>query len=278
MELNLRPERPEEQHEVELLIREAFWGYFRPVCDEHYLAHLLRESPAFVPELDVVAEQNGRLVGNVLYSRASITDRNDRKHGVLTFGPLSVLPEYWNCGVGSALMRHTIQRAKQLGYPTIVLHGHPDYYPRFGFQSAKLFGITNGEGESYDALMAMELFPGALNGVAGRFEEDPVFCVSAEEAVAYDAENFPHKEPAVMLPVGLLLEKLPGKAQQAFRSRNIMLLNDLNRFSGRELLCWEGMDVSLLPVVNMVLSENHLAPKLLPGCEILERAKRGACL
>lgn len=275
MKIHLRCERSEEQHKVELLIREALWGYFRPTCDEHYLAHLLRKSPAFVPELDFVAEQDGKLIGNVMYSRAAVIDQGRKKHEVLTFGPLSVLPEYWGRGVGSALMRHTIQQAKRLGYPAILMYGHPDYYPRFGFQNAKVFGITDGNGKNYDALMAIELFPGALNGISGRFQEDPVFSVRDEDVLMYDQKNFPPKEPAGMLPIELLLSKLPKKAQNAFHKRNITTLNDLNRFSGRELLLWDGVDMEILQTVNSVLCGHRLAPKLQPGCEILEQAKHG---
>lgn len=274
-EVVLRPEQPADYHAVELLTREAFWGDLRPTCDEHYLVHLLRESPAFVPELDVVAEAEGRLVGNVMYSKATVTDDAGTRHEVLTFGPLSVLPEYWHCGVGSALMKHTILKARDLGYPAILLHGHPDYYPRFGFQNAAVFGITNAAGENYDALMAMELYPGALSGVSGRFEEDSVFDIRAEDATLYNEKNFPPKEPAAMVPIEVLLEKLPETAQNAFRQQKITALQDLNRLSGREMLGWEGIDREVLQQINRVLREEGFSQKLLPGCKILEQAKRG---
>jgi len=78
-----------------------------------------------------------------------------------------------------------------------------------------------------------------------------------------------------MVPMIRLLDRLPEEARTAFLQRDLTILNDLNRFSGREMLRWEGMSVPVLQTVNAVLKENHLAPKLLPGCEILERAKQG---
>ena len=137
MSITLRLERPEDYRAVENLTREAFWGFMSPTCDEHYLVHLLRAVPAFLPELDFVSEMDGELVGHVMYSRAKVVDDGGKETEVLTFGPLSVLPTYWHCGVGSALMRHSIRGAKQMGYRAIVFYGHPDYYPRFGPETPK---------------------------------------------------------------------------------------------------------------------------------------------
>lgn len=70
MTFHLRLEQPTDYRTVEELTREAFWGFTRPTCDEHLLAHKLRQIPAFVPELDYVAEVHGKIVGNVMYSKA----------------------------------------------------------------------------------------------------------------------------------------------------------------------------------------------------------------
>ncbi len=76
----------------------------------------------------------------VMYSRARVIDDAGNETEALTFGPLSVLPAYWHRGTGSALMRHSIREAKQMGHRAIVICGHPDYYPRFGFRGAKHLG------------------------------------------------------------------------------------------------------------------------------------------
>ncbi len=70
LNIKLRLEKPADYRVVEELTREAFWGLHRPKCDEHLLVHKLRDIPAFIPELDYVAEIDGQIVGNIMYSRA----------------------------------------------------------------------------------------------------------------------------------------------------------------------------------------------------------------
>ncbi len=236
--------------------------------------HLLRSVPAFVPELDYVAETDGKIVGNVMYSKAKVINSEGSEHEVLTFGPLSVLPEYWHCGVGTALMRHTIAEAKRFGYRAIVIYGHPDYYPRFGFRNAKAFSITTPKGTNFDALMAMPLYAGALDGISGAFHEDPVFNLDAEKAGAYN-RGFPRKEPAHMLPIDILLDRLEPSARQAFADRDIKTLAWLNRLSGREMLTWNGIDEHAMEIINSTLKEYGYAEKLLPSSDILKRAELG---
>ena len=72
MEIELRRERPEDYRETEEMVRAAFWNHFAPGCDEHYLLHVMRGCPAFLPELDIVAVFEGRIVGNVDYTRAAV--------------------------------------------------------------------------------------------------------------------------------------------------------------------------------------------------------------
>jgi predicted N-acetyltransferase YhbS len=272
--ITLRLERPEDYRAVENLTREAFWKFMSPTCDEHYLVHLLRAVPAFLPELDFVAEMDGELVGHVMYSRAKVVDDGGKETEVLTFGPLSVLPTYWHCGVGSALMRHSIRGAKQMGYRAIVFYGHPDYYPRFGFRNAKAFGITTPNGKNFDALMAMPLYDGALDGVSGAFHEDPVFAMKSEKAEVFN-RAFPHKQPASMIPIDVLTDKLEPAARKAFTERNITALAWLNRVSGREMLEWDGIDAQAMAIINKTLREHGYAEKLLPSSAVLQLAEMG---
>jgi predicted N-acetyltransferase YhbS len=274
MNLTIRTETPEDYRSVEELTRDAFWGYMTPTCNEHFLAHLLRKIPAFVPELNIVAEADGKLVGNIMYSKAKVVGKNGDEHEVLTFGPLSVLPSYRNRGVGSALMRHTVLKAKQMHYRAIVFYGHPDYYPRFGFRSAEAFHITTPDGRNFDSLMAMELFDGALDGISGAFWEDPVFEINEKEAEDFD-RTFQHREPAEMTPIDVLLEALKPDARMAFTDRKITTLAWLNRISGRELLTWDGIDRPSFETINRVLRKYGIAEKLPPESEILRRAEKG---
>lgn len=274
MNINIRLERPDEFYAVELLTRDAFWGYTSPTCDEHYLVHKLRNSDAFIPQLDFACEIDDELAGNVMYSKAQVISDDGQIHSVITFGPLSVSPKFRNSGVGSALMKHSILTAKELGYNGIVFHGHPDYYPRFGFQNAKVFNITNPNGDNYDALMAMELYDGALSGISGRFYEDSLFEITKEESDEYNT-NFPPINPVKMVLIDVLFDKIPPTAQQSLREQDITILAWLTRFSGRFLLTLDGIDKDVLNIINDTLSEHGYPKKLFPCSDILEKAKHG---
>ncbi len=197
--ITLRLEKESDYREVEILTREAFWKKDRIEklggigADEHYLVHKLRSSPEFVPELDFVAEYKGKIIGNIIYSIAYVLVKDGSRHPVLSFGPLSVLPEYKNQGVGSALMRHTLKIGAKLGYGAVLIFGHPTYYPRFEFKEAKEFDITTASGDNHAAFMAIELLYGNLDGIIGSFHESPLYNVDAKKAREYD-KLFSEKE------------------------------------------------------------------------------------
>ena len=191
MNINLRQEEPKDYHQVNLLTRKAFWSdTSRRLtglgCDEHYLTHTLRKSVEFIPELDYVAEVDGKIVGNIMFSTAFVEKYDGSRHNVISFGPLSVLPEYQKKGVGTALMRCTLKKAAKLGYGAVIFFGHPTYYPRFGFKEAAQFGIKTAAGRNHPAFMAMELHYGDLDGVEGRYIESPLFHIDGEKARAFD--------------------------------------------------------------------------------------------
>lgn len=191
MHLEIRRETPADYRAVEELTYYAFLPVELPGrtrCDEHFLAHSMRGAPGFVPELDFVALANGRLAGSILYTKSILETAAGAKHVMLTFGPLSVLPEAQGMGVGAALVRHSIAEATRLGYRGIFIFGHPDYYHRFGFQNAAEFGVTTPEGENFDAFMALPLYAGALYGVAGKLYCDPVYDIDPAAFAAYERE------------------------------------------------------------------------------------------
>jgi len=237
----MRREELADRRPVENLTREAFWGTRGPRCDEHLLVRRLRESDAFVPELDVVAEVDGTLVGNILFSRAQVVGEGGT-WDVLTFGPLSVLPERQGSGVGGALMRHTLAEAARLGHRAVVVFGHPDYYPRFGFVRGSEAGIRAPGGVTFDSLMALELVDGGLDGVHGEFHEDPAFHINPAEADVFDA-TFPAKEPATLTPVDVLDGHVPASVLEALRAHEIGNLQAVRLFSYAEMTMWDGIGV-----------------------------------
>lgn len=255
MKIHLHLEEPQDYRVVEELTREAFWGMNHPDCDEHLLAHKLRSVSAFVPELDYVAIVDDIIVGNVMFSKGRIIDGQGLEYIVLNFGPLSVLPEYKNCGIGKALMTHTISEAKRLGYCAILFFGHPDYYTRFGFKRAKEYGITTSGGDNFDAFMAMPLYDGALDGITGRYYEDPVFEIGEDEKIEFD-KGFPYKEKCVLVSAEALFANLTSTARTALQEHKITFLCDLRRYSEREVSSWNGIDKISLDMIKATMIEN----------------------
>jgi predicted N-acetyltransferase YhbS len=255
LDIKLRLEQAQDYRIVEELTREAFWGMNHPDCDEHLLAHKLRFSSEFVPELDYVAEIDGKIVGSVMFSKGKIIDDGGQEYVVLNFGPLSVLPEYQNCGVGKALMAHTISKARKLGYRAIVFFGHPDYYTRFGFKRAKEFGITTSSGNNFDAFMAMPLYDRALDGIMGRYYEDSAFEMTEEEKIEFD-KGFPYKEKREMVSADVLYSSLSPAAGTALQEHKIKNLCDMRRFSEREVSSWEGIDMVSVKTIKTVMRQN----------------------
>ena len=262
--ITVRLETEADHHAVDTLIRDAFWGYTTPACDEHFLTHLVRKSPGFVPDLALLAEADGAPAGYILYSMAHVVMPDGRERPVLNFGPLCAHPSFRNVGVGSALMRHSIAEAARLGHEAIVFFGHPDYYPRFGFKRAGEFGILAHSGKQFDAHMAMELVPGALSGLEGGiFREDAAFAgLEDKAAFARFERRFPPRAPADMLPIEPLLERLNPEAWAAVEARKLGVVARLTMFSGREMAAWPGMDDEARAAVDAALHEAGFPGKL----------------
>lgn len=194
--LVIRRETKEDYRRVEEITREAFWNIYAPGCDEHYLAHIIRDSSDFIPELAFVAESNEQIVGSILFTKSYILDNQGIRHETITFGPISVLPERQKQGIGAALIEHAKEIAAQLSYKAIVIYGDPGYYERFGFINAKEYGITNPDGKYPLAHMVLELYEGALNGISGKAYESELFYVDQTANERFDA-SFEPKEKLI---------------------------------------------------------------------------------
>jgi len=123
--------------------------------------------------LSLVAAQNGRVLGHVLFSPVALDPLRPDLLGV-GLAPVAVLPEVQKRGIGSRLIRASLHLCHARGWDFVVLLGHPEYYPRFGLKPAKGFGLGSVYGDG-EAFMVMELKRGALNGIAGRVEYSPEF-------------------------------------------------------------------------------------------------------
>ncbi len=196
MDIIIRQEEEKDFSTVENLIRKTFWDLYHPGCSEHLVAHKLRQSPEFVKELALVACDGPGIVGHIMYSKARVVAEEGMVSEVLCMGPIAVLKEYQNKGIGSLLMEHSIKMAGRTGYRAIVIFGDPDYYHRFGFRSAEEYGIQTATGENFDAFMVLELQEGSLSGVSGKFYASKSFEVGNEELEEFE-KNFPYKEKHV---------------------------------------------------------------------------------
>ena len=196
MSISIRLEEENDYKNVEYMTREAFWNVYKPGCDEHMIVHKIREVPAFVKELSFIACDDGKIAGNIIYSRAKVINDNGKEFEVLCMGPISVLPSYQGQGIGSLLMSHSIEKVKRLGYRGIIIFGNPKYYHRFGFRNAQEYGIQTSLGENFEAYMALELYNGSLEDISGKFYEDEVFNIEKEELETFE-KQFPYKEKCV---------------------------------------------------------------------------------
>ena len=191
----IRRETAADYRAVEVLHRNAFWNVHVPGCCEHYLAHVLRKHPDFIPELDLVYELDGKIVGNVMYTKSELLEEGGNSTGILTFGPIGVAPEYQRRGIGKALLEASFDIAAGLGYPAIAIFGDPDNYVARGFRSCKRYNVCL-EGDVYPAaLLVKELKPGFFDGRKLVFRESPAYEIQERDAEAFDA-GFPPKEKA----------------------------------------------------------------------------------
>lgn len=185
--IKIENESPKDYEAVEILTRKAFWNVNVPGCEEHYLAHILRSHEDFIPELDFVAKTaDGGVVGNVMYTRAKLVGESGKELPVLTFGPLSVAPDYQRRGIGKSLLEHSFQKAAAMGYGAIVIFGDPGNYVARGFQSCYKFRVATPDGKYPAAMLVKELREGALEGGRWIYHESPAYEYDSTDAAEFD--------------------------------------------------------------------------------------------
>jgi putative acetyltransferase len=124
--------------------------------------------------LSLVAVREGRVVGHILFSPVGIT-ADGTTYPAVALGPMSVLPELQNQGIGSDLVRSGLEMLKKGGYELVFVVGHPDFYPRFGFLPASRYGCSCQYDIPDDAFMLVELQPDACRGKSGLVRFRPEF-------------------------------------------------------------------------------------------------------
>lgn len=177
-------------------------------CLEHYVLHLLRNDPAFVPELDFVMflrenDEEGKLIGQNMFMRTTIKADDGRNIPIMTMGPICIKNEYKRKGYGKILLDYSLEKAAELGCGALCFEGNIDFYGKSGFRQASEYGIRyHGlpEGEDASFFLCKELLPGYLDAITGEYATPDGYLVDEQEAEEFD-KQFPYKEK----------KKLPGQ-------------------------------------------------------------------
>ena len=219
--MNIRLEQPQDWREVENLTREAFWNVYRPGCTEHYVLNQYRNNPDFIPEMDFVMEEDGRIIGHVMFSKAEIVLTDGSKFPSWTFGPISIHPDYKRKGYVLKLLQYALEKARDRGVGLLQMEGNIDFYRHAGFDLASKLRIHY-QGEPADAdvpyFLAQELIPGYWRDREGTYCPPKGFFVADADPAAFEAyeATFPTKEKHL----------LPGQLPQFCQSCGMPLMRD----------------------------------------------------
>ena len=167
--INIRRECEADRETVYELVKAAFASAEHSDGNEHDLVNALREGESFIPELSLVAEQDGQIVGYILFTKLKLGSAK-----LLALAPLAVLAEYQRTGVGTALIARAHEIARELGYEYSVVLGSEKYYPRSGYVPASSYGIAAPFEVNDENFMAIKLDPEAPP-VSGTVEYAPEF-------------------------------------------------------------------------------------------------------
>lgn len=135
--------------------------------EEAVLVDLLRKNEEFIPQLSLVALLNDEIVGHILFTKIKIIDDNGNEHESLSLAPMAVLPKYQKKGIGGKLINKGLSTAAKLKFKSVIVLGHENYYPKFGFEPTTKWKITAPFDVPTNAFMGLELVKDSLNNVSG---------------------------------------------------------------------------------------------------------------
>ncbi|MBO5625935.1 MAG: N-acetyltransferase, partial [Prevotella sp.] len=197
--MNIRLEKSQDWREVEDLTRESFWNVYRPGCTEHYVLNQYRTNPDFIPELDLVMEEDDRIIGHVMFSKAEIILDDDSVFPSWTFGPISIHPDYKRKGYGLKLLQYALEKGKEMGIGLLQMEGNIEFYKHAGFDLASKLNIHYHDmpkDEDVPFFLAQELIPGYWGNREGTYCPPKGYFVADEHPEAFEAyeATFPQKE------------------------------------------------------------------------------------
>lgn len=164
--MRIRLEHPDDY----AAIRDVHRTAFGTVAEADLVDALRARSRPFV---SLVATDGVDVVGHIAFSPLTLSPGVNISMAGLA--PMAVLPTHQRRGIGSSLVRAGLERCAHTGFSGVVVLGHPDFYPRFGFVPASRFALTSTYDVADDVFMAIELVAGALDGVSGVVRYDPAF-------------------------------------------------------------------------------------------------------
>ena len=235
--MKIRLEQASDYREVEELTREAFWNVYRPGCTEHFVLNQFRSNSDFIPELDLVMEEDSKIIGHIMFSKAELVLDDGTHRQSWTFGPISIHPDYKRKGYGLKLLNYALDKAREMGIGFLCMEGNINFYKHAGFGLASSLGIHY-HAEPRDAevpyFLAQELIPGWLksNGI-----EEATYCPpkgyfiadeKPEAFTAYEA-TFPKKEKL----------QLPGQlSYEGIMENKVILLRPWRESDAETLFKW----------------------------------------
>ncbi|MGM9987977.1 MAG: GNAT family N-acetyltransferase [Bacillaceae bacterium] len=170
----LRQEKPSDFIEIRNVTIDAFENMEFSDHQEHELVEKIRQSSAYIPELSIVAQEDKKIVGHIMYSKIRIVNEV-KSIPSLALAPVSVIPSHQKKGIGKRLIEQSLVIAKALGYESVIVLGHEHYYPKFGFKPAAAWNIYAPFDVPENVFMALELKEGALEDVSGVVQYSEAF-------------------------------------------------------------------------------------------------------
>jgi putative acetyltransferase len=171
--ITIRDEQPGDAAAIRELTTFAFGG----PCEAQIIDALRTACPGL---LSLVAVENGEIIGHILFSPVTVEGKKGTISG-MGLGPMAVLPERQHQGLGTSLVRQGLARLREEGCPFVVVLGHPDYYPRFGFMPASMYGLrSQWDGVPDEAFLVIIGNEQTMNGVHGVVRYRDEFDVAVE--------------------------------------------------------------------------------------------------
>ncbi|OOZ83004.1 GNAT family N-acetyltransferase [Bacillus cereus] len=171
--VTIRQERQTDYRKTEEVVQQAFLNEEFSDKKEHALVKRIRECDAFIPELSIVAVDE-EIVGHIMLSKITI-EQDGASVDSLALAPVSIARSYQKKGIGGKLIVAALEKAKELGYGSVVVLGHPEYYPKFGFKKASEWNIKAPFEVPEEVFMVMELTENALESVEGVVQYSSAF-------------------------------------------------------------------------------------------------------